>query len=412
MRKLSLIIFKVLLLLFIISVSYSQTPGNEIKGTVTDEAKKPIEFVIVTIQDLGISSSTNNKGNYSFANITPGNYTLTFKRSGYLSKTLAVSVTNKDNSWDISLEESLIETPVIDVTSSFNVTDVSKSTYSITEISGINLTKQRSQTIAETIQNVPGLNNISTGVSLGKPVIRGLSFQSVLIVHDGVKHESQMWGDEHGPELSLFDLERIEIPRGPASLIFGADGIGGVVNVISKPLQFSSKSKPVYYGDVTLGGFSVNNQGLGNLTLGLGTKNFGIKGHFAYREAQNTKTPEGTFDVNTLEGVRTISGGELFNSGSKEIEGGLSLGFNGAFGTINLGSEIFNREIQIHEDPGEDPAATPNQKLNTSQYSFESSFNLDKTIKLEPVLSYQVQERKEFESKEDKEAGITAPDLK
>ncbi|HEY3252164.1 MAG TPA: TonB-dependent receptor [Ignavibacteria bacterium] len=409
MRKLSLIIFYIALLIL---TSNSQTPGNKIRGTVTDDDKKPIEFVSVTVQDIGISTSTNGEGNFEFAGIPPGNYLLIFKRSGYESKTLEASFDGRDTLINISLSESLIETPVIDVTSSFKASEVSKSTFSVTELNGRNLTKQRSQTLAETIENIPGLSSVSTGVGIGKPVIRGLSSQSVLIVHDGVKQESQMWGDEHGPEISLFDLDRIEILRGPASLVYGADGIGGVVNVITKPLEFSNKSKPVFYGEAVLGGFSVNNQGLGNLTLGIGTKNFGLKGHFGYRQAQDTKTPEGTFDVNTLSGIRTINGGKLFNSGSKEVQGGANFGLNQKFGNVNLSFDIFNRQVQIHEDPEIDPEASPNQKLNTSQFSFNGSFNITKKLKLEPVLSYQMQERKEFESKEDKEANITALDLK
>jgi iron complex outermembrane receptor protein len=405
------------LFFFVFSTTYSTEPlVYKLKGTVTDEKRSPVEFVTVTILELGISTSTNSKGVYEFSDVPPGSYMLTLKRSGYESKTLEVTVTGSDVTSDASLNESLIETPVIDVTSSFSPVDISRSTYSITELNSKDITRKRSQTLAETIQNIPGVNNISTGPSLGKPVIRGLSFQSMLIVHDGVKHESQMWGAEHGPELSLFDLDRIEILRGPASLVYGPDAIGGVVNVITKPLQFSNRTKPIMYGEAVLGFFSVDNQGLGNITLGMGTSNFGVKGHFGYRESGNVKTPEGTFEVKTLDGpsasLTAIEGGKLFNSGQKELEGGASLGFNGKFGSVSLGFETMNREVQIHEDPAEDPEATPNQKLNTHQLSLEGSFNISKPLKLEPVLSYQMQERREFESKEDKDANFTALDLK
>ena len=383
-----------------------------ISGVVTDNKGKPIDYVSVTIQNLGLKTYSDTKGKYFFPDINKGKYTLTFKRNGYESKSLEVTVSNKDTSRVVVLNESLIETPVIDITSSFNVTDISKSTFSVTELNSRDLKKQKSQNLSETIQNIPGINNISTGVSLGKPVIRGLSFQSVLIVHDGVKHESQMWGDEHGPELSLFDLDRIEILRGPASLVFGADAIGGVVNVISKPLEFSNNRKAILYGEAELGGFSMNNQGFGNLILGLSSKNLGIKGHFGYRKSGNTITPDGTLDVNTLSGKRTITGGELFNSGSKEFQGGATFGFNDKFGDINLGFEIINREIQMHDDPEENPNATGNQMLNTNQFSMQSVFNISKKVKLEPILAYQMQERKEFESIEDKDVNITALDLK
>ncbi len=386
----------------------SVTPGNGISGKVTDKNSNPLQYVSVVINDLGYTSATDKDGKFSFSGITGGSHLLTFKLSGYASRSLAVDINSNDTSLTISLDESLIETPVIDVTGSFNASEISKSTFSVTELTSRGITKSRSQNLAETIQNIPGISNVSTGSGIGKPVIRGLTSQSVLVIHDGVKQESQSWGDEHGPELSLFDLDRIEILRGPASLIYGADGIGGVVNVISKPLEFSMHKKPVYYGSIVLGGFSMDKQYFTNGTIGIGTKNIGFKGHFGYRKSGNTTTPSGSLTVNTPDGTRDITGGELFNSGSKEFEGGANLGFNGKFGVVNLGFELFDRELQIHEDPLEDPEATPNQKVQTKQFELESSFDLSKTIKLEPVFSYQLQSRREFESIEDKELGIEA----
>lgn len=379
-----------------------------ITGTVTDKNEKPLEFVTVMINEPGISSTTDRLGKFKFSGIAKGRYLLSFKRSGYAALTLNVDLTSNDTQLTVTLEESLIETPVIDVTGSFNTTEISKSTFSITELTSRNITKSRSQNLAETIQNIPGLSNISTGSGIGKPVIRGLTSQSVLVIHDGVKQESQSWGDEHGPELSLFDLDRIEILRGPASLIYGADGIGGVINVISKPLEFSSRRKPIYYGSIVLGEFSVDKQYFGNGTLGIGTKNVGFKGHLGYRSSGNVSTPKGSLPVNTTDGTREIPGGELFNSGSNELEGGANLGINGRFGMFNLGFEMINRELEIHEDPLEAPDATPNQKIQTKQFSFDGNFNISSKLKLEPVLSYQLQTRKEFESIEDKEDDIDA----
>ncbi len=386
----------------------SVTPGIQLTGTVTDKNNKPLVYVSVIINDLGYTSITDSSGKFYFAGITKGSHILTFKLSGYASRSLDINVTGNDTSLTVSLDESLIETPVIDVTGSFNASEISKSTFSVTELTSRAINKSRSQNLAETIQNIPGISNVSTGSGIGKPVIRGLTSQSVLVVHDGVKQESQSWGDEHGPELSLFDLDRIEILRGPASLVYGADGIGGVINVISKPLEFSMHKKPVYYGSIVLGGFSMDKQYFTNGTLGLGTKNIGLKGHFGYRKSGDVTTPEGSLTVNTPDGTREITGGELSNSGSKEFEGGANLGVNGKFGIINLGFEIFDRELQIHEDPLESPGAAPNQKVQTKQFSLESSIDLSGTLKLEPVLSYQLQTRKEFESIMDKELDIEA----
>jgi iron complex outermembrane receptor protein len=384
-------------------------PVEQISGTVNDENSQALEYVSVTLVDFGINTTTDKNGKYQFTNIPEGNYLLSFKLTGYESKTQKISVSSNNTTFNVILTESLIQTPVIDVTGSTNPSDISNSVYSVTSINSNEMTKQKDQNLAEAIQNIPGVNNISTGTNLGKPVIRGLSFTSVLVVHDGVKLESQMWGDEHGPELSLFDIDRIEILRGPASLLYGSDGIGGVVNVISKPLEFSDKKNLMSYGEFSLGGYTVNNQGFGNLTLGMGMKNFGLKGHFGYRKAGNTKTPDGTFIANNPDGSPdTIQGGVLSNSGSTEMEGGATLGINGNYGNLNLGFETFQREIQMH-DPN--PLATGNQKLNTNQFELDGKFDLPHKMELEPIISYQSQVRKEFQSIEDKNNDIASLDL-
>lgn len=398
-------------LLFTLYSSHSIVYGANISGKILDDNSAAISFANITIQELSTSAISDQNGSFIFSQVPQGVYHLSVIRTGYLNKTIPVSVGSSDLSVDIILEKSLIETQTIDVTSTFNPTDISNSTYSVTSVGPRTLSKIRSANIASTIQNIAGINNLSTGSSIGKPVIRGLTSQSVLIVHDGIKHESQLWGDEHGPEVPVFEIDRIEILRGPASLIYGADGIGGVVNIITKPLQFSNKNKVITYGALDLNGFSMNTERAGNITLGLGTNNFGIKAFGGYRKSNEINTPEGEFTINIPDGQRIIQGGKLFNSRDKEFQSGATLGFKGIYGNISAAYENFNREIQIHEDPLEDPEASPNQKIITNHFELKGNFYLKKDLQLEPVLSYEHQDRKEFESEEAKKNDIEALNL-
>jgi len=392
-----------MLLLLILRTLTLSSQTSQLSGTIADEKDHGIQFANISIHELSLSTISNENGSYFFSSIPRGEYYLNVTRTGYDNRTVLVIINSEEVYLNIPLEKSLIETPSIDVTGSFNATDISNSTFSITSIGPRALSRIRSQNIASTIQNVPGVNNFSTGNSIGKPVIRGLSSQSVIIVHDGVKHESQQWGDEHAPEISMFDLERIEILRGPASLVYGSDGIGGVVNLISKPMIFSSGKKMFTYGDIDLNGFSMNNEGAGNLMLGIGTKNFGIKGYAGFRKGQDIKTPEGELTIQIPEGERIILGGKLFNSGNNEFEAGSKLGFKSKLGTINAEWQNFKRELQIHEDPEEEFEATPNQKIITNHFEVKGSFYVNENLRLEPMLSYEVQDRKEFESIADKD---------
>lgn len=385
--------------------------SSKLSGIIYSEEEKPVPFANLTLQELSILTTSDENGKYNFKSIPYGEYHIYISIDGYSNKTVKIILNANDMKLDIVLVKSLFETPTIDVTGSFSPTDISNSTFSVTSITARTLTKIRGENIASTIQNIPGINNFSTGNSIGKPVIRGLTSQSVLIVQDGVKHETQQWGDEHAPEISLFDLDRIEILRGPASLMYGADGIGGVINIISKPIQFSSKNKPVTYGNLDINGFSMNTEGVGNLMLGIGTTNFGIKGFAGYRKGGNIKTPEGELLINTPYGESVIQGGALSNSNNKEFEGGAKFGFKGKFGIINAEYQNFNRELQLHEDPAEDPTATPNQKLITNHFETTGNFYFNKNLLLETVLSYETQSRIEYDNIEDKENNITALNL-
>ena len=249
--------FAILIIIAGFSELRPESVTGKFSGYIKDNDNIPVQYVSITIQELSIFSYSDSTGYFEFNDIPYGEYHFTFNRTGYITKLLNISIKDKNNNINIELDKTLIETATIDVTSSFEAQDITTSTFSISSISARNLIKTRDQNLSSTIANLPGINSITTGIGLGKPVIRGLTSNSVLVVHDGVKHESQQWGDEHAPELSVYDLERIEILRGPASLVYGSEGIGGVVNVISKPLQFSNTRKLIFYGDIDLGGFSV-----------------------------------------------------------------------------------------------------------------------------------------------------------
>ena len=396
-------IIAVVIALLCSSVLFSETLSGELKGMVTDSEGNPLKGANVTLNEPGIQVGTDSGGYYSVSNIPYGHYHITYSKTGYIAKTIEIEIQSEHIVKDIVLENSLIQTATIDVTGSFEVQEISQSTFSLSTLGPRELIQERSHNLSSTIDNIPGVNTLSTGTGIGKPVLRGMTSNSVLIIHDGVKQESQQWGDEHSPEVSTYDIDRIEILRGPASLLYGADGIGGVVNILSKPLLYSSGFKKIFYGNLDLDGFSVNKEGTGNLTIGTGFRNMGLKGHLGFRKSGNVRTPDGNLLVNTLiSGVSdTIHGGILSNSGTEEVEGGFSFGYRNSFGYIEAGFETFNREVRMHEP---EPQYTGSQKLNTNQFVLNGNIRLSNKFHLEPVFSFQTQNRKEFENDEDKNA--------
>ena len=95
------------------------------------------------------------------------------------------------------------------------------------------LESQASTNIIDAIAHQPGVSQVTTGSGISKPVIRGLGYNRVAVVNDGIRQEGQQWGDEHGIEIDPHAVGSVEILKGPASLMYGSDAMAGVL--IFKP---------------------------------------------------------------------------------------------------------------------------------------------------------------------------------
>lgn len=109
----------------------------------------------------------------------------------------------------------------------------------------------------QTLSGVPGVKAMNVGSGQSKPAIRGLGFNRMVVALDGIKHEGQQWGDEHGLEIDQFSIDRIDIVKGPAALLYGSDAIGGVINLYNNYIP----TKP-YQGSVSIFSRS-NNESIG-----------------------------------------------------------------------------------------------------------------------------------------------------
>lgn len=126
--------------------------------------------------------------------------------------------------------------------------------------------------LMQTIEGLPGVSATSIGGGQSRPVIRGLGLNRLVVSENGVKHEAQQWGDDHGLEIDQFAIDHIEVLKGPSALLYGSDAIGGVINICSDMVP-----KQPFEGAVTLMGRSVNDQ------LGVAARIGGRHGLFFYR---------------------------------------------------------------------------------------------------------------------------------
>ena len=113
----------------------------------------------------------------------------------------------------------------------------------------------RGGSLVSSIASIPGISAIEIGSGHSKPLIRGLGFNRVVVTENGIRHEAQQWGSDHGLEIDQFAVESVEILKGPAAVKYGSDAIGGVIRIQQDPIPHSG----TLAGNIDISGKSNNN---------------------------------------------------------------------------------------------------------------------------------------------------------
>lgn len=108
-----------------------------------------------------------------------------------------------------------------------------KSSQNVVSVSDDYLHANLGGSLMQSLRTIPGVKAMSIGSGESKPSIRGLGFNRMAVTENGIKHEGQQWGEDHGLEINQFDIDRVEIVKGPSALLYGSDAIGGVINLYS-----------------------------------------------------------------------------------------------------------------------------------------------------------------------------------
>lgn len=222
----------VLLSFFIFSGSFA-AGMTEITGKVTDaKSQSGLAGATISVPDLRISAITNSNGEFILKNLPAnGRFLLQVSYVGYRSLTRVVDFASP-GLLSFALQPSIIEGREVIITGSASSADKRKTSTSVSSLSKAQLLYQPSTNLIDAISRIPGVSQITTGAGISKPVIRGLSYNRVVTVSDGVKQQGQQWGDEHGIEIDQYSADHVEVLKGPASLMYGSDALGGVINIL------------------------------------------------------------------------------------------------------------------------------------------------------------------------------------
>jgi iron complex outermembrane recepter protein len=327
-------------------------PGSRsaaLSGRVLDTAGAGIAEVQVSVVELRRGAVSGADGRFTIPAIPFGTYHVSFQRLGYATEVRHVAFTGESppEVREVRLKESLIEIPGAQVTATPTPTEALTSPQPTSVLGGEQLHTALQPSLGATVELLPGVRNWSTGTGVGKPSIRGLRSDRVLVVGDGQRLENQQWGDEHGPQVETSSVERIEVIRGPASVLYGSDALGGVINVIHRELPTAFGRGPFVRGSAFGAAGSVDDNLEGGLMLEGGAGGFGWRGGFVGRQSDDVRTPEA----------------RLFNSGNQAMTGNGAAGWRGGWGSFDLGYAHRDETVEIHEDPADDPSATPFQEI-------------------------------------------------
>ncbi len=201
---------------------------NKISGTITNKQNQGMAGVTIALPEIHKESISDEKGNYLFTNIPSGNFNIVFSYVGYATQSKAVVVNQKALQLDVILEETMHQMEDVIFSTPFNKLQ-SQNVMKVEHQSVKALQQKGTATLIEGLATIPGVSQVSTGTSIGKPVIRGLSGNRVLVYSQGVRLENQQFGEEHGLGLNDAGVESVEVIKGPASLLYGSDAIGGVL---------------------------------------------------------------------------------------------------------------------------------------------------------------------------------------
>ena len=213
-----------------LALQFAVVAQLNIRGKVLAEnTNQAISGVKIFVSNLERVTQSDANGAFEFADVSKGTYVLSFQKEGFKNQILQLDM-DVDTAMTIILKTNVLEFQEFIVTGVVRATDFRMSPLSIKSLNLSELDGKGATNLIDAISRTPGVNQISTGSGISKPVIRGLGYNRVLVLNNGMRQEGQQWGDEHGVEIDEYSIERVEIIKGPGSLMYGSDAIAGVIN--------------------------------------------------------------------------------------------------------------------------------------------------------------------------------------
>ena len=299
-------------------------------GLTTDKTtREPLNGVTIYFPALQKGSATDTLGQFRVTDLPAGSHKVQVRYLGYKSQTRTIRLPDGETTVDFALEPEaglLQEVVVTGLTTGSTVKD---SPVPIMTYNKIQWLQTSSTNLVDAVGKLPGMSQITTGVGLSKPVIRGLGFNRVITVHDGVRQEDNQWGEEHALQIDEYSIERYEIIKGSGSLLYGSDGLGGVMSLIST----RPPDAGVFRGQV-LTNYQSNNGLIGLSGVVEGTTQKGVFGRVRV-SSKNAGNYRNRYD------------GRVYGSAYREYDVNSTIGINRKWGYSQVYFSNWHQDINV-----------------------------------------------------------------
>ncbi len=344
----------------------------------------PVADASIYFPDTKAGTTTNESGLFSIN--TKGN-TLLVQISSINYKTYLGTIKLKPDTTYVLLESSTHELQEITISSGSSKLQGEN----VINVENINLSKNPTLegiSLTQKLTEIAGVSNYSTGTGIGKPVIRGLTGNRIAVFSQGIRIENQQWGDEHGLGLDENGYEQVEVIKGPASLLYGSDALGGVLYFVGERYAKENTLEADVHSE-----YNTNTDGWRNAgAFKISKKHFhwnlfgGYTTHKDYQDGEKNEVNNSRFNTTDIKTTLGYTAGNFTTSLKYNY-------LNEKYGLVE------ERESGGTYHNGRTPGL-PYQILSTHLFSSENTIFFNNASKLKIDLGYIINNRKEFEEEE------------
>ncbi len=288
MRKLCVAFIAIIFTITAVNSQESYT----LSGSVSDESDQILPGASVILIPGKTGTTTDDNGNFHFSGLKTGIYVLNVSFIGYKTFTDTIEI-QVSETVRVKMDPSVMTLHEVIVADNYAQLRSREDSRNVEIVNDSFIKMNLSGSLMKSLERLPGVSTIDIGSGQSKPVIRGLSFNRIVVAENGIKHEGQQWGEDHGLEIDQYAVDRVEVIKGPASLMYGSDAIGGVIDI----KQLGIPSKNSFGGSVDLTGKS-NNHLLGtSANVFARKKALFFTGRFTLLDFGDYRVPTNTVDI-------------------------------------------------------------------------------------------------------------------